>query len=201
MAEENYEPDWNGWLLVTDVIVEAAVALSLNVDPRRLLAWQMLKNRTQPAEIIKFQDRVYWVEQWKLRGPNWVRENYEGGTRTIYLREFAQRAKAARWKVPPPLLTLIEAENGDRAETQLKTPSEEEKVESRQAPERPAKISDKAWERFCDAHHIDPGFCVKRGGITTAARRIARKEGTEMDLVRRDLNRVLKARRGQFGQK
>ena len=121
MAVGNYEPDWGSWLLMPDLPIEAAVALSLNVDPDKLLVWTMRAPVTDRAE---FQRRVSWAERWPLHGPNDIRFGYEGGTRTIYLRDFVEMASAARWKLPAPLLRLATAAAGENANAASEVPKD-----------------------------------------------------------------------------
>jgi hypothetical protein len=201
MAAESYEPDWGAWLLVRAYTLEEAVALSLNVDPRRLLAWKMSKARNQRTGIAKFEDRIYWVEKWGLRDPNGIAAAIEGWTPKIYPREFVQHAKDANWELPDPLLTLIAADAGEGTVVVAEGPDEKDGTDASQTTLRPLGISETAWERYRRARAFDPRFDEKSGGISKAARRIAREDQTNNESVRRDLSRVLRTQRGQVGQK
>ena len=142
MAGENYEPDWNSWLLVRAWTIEEAVALSLNVDPRRLLAWKMSKTRTQPTEIAKFEDRVYWVKKWGLRDPNGIAAAVQGWPPTICPREFVQHAKDVNWELPAPLLPLI------AADVDAHGSDEQNGTDASQITARPSGISETAKGRL-----------------------------------------------------
>jgi hypothetical protein len=109
MGAASDEPNWPEWLLYREVTIETAVALSLNVDPDRLLVWRRL--RASSAESAEFDRRVSRVTGWPLRRPNWVAEGVEGHAPRIHLLEFVQYAVKAEWPIPAPLKSL-ERENG-----------------------------------------------------------------------------------------
>jgi hypothetical protein len=200
-GEETYDPDWSGWLLITEVTVEDAVALTLNVDPDRRFDWE---KRASMAERAEFERRVFWLKKWPLRPLGFFSQPSvdcvdAGGfgplvlaeIRKFYLPEVLHFAKKGGWELPAPLLRLIEVQTGDRTKAPIEASVEDEPARRRQVPNRP--FSETAWRRYNKACELYPDFYSSRGGISKAARGIAKNEKGVFASVRRDLHRVLKA--------
>jgi hypothetical protein len=220
MTEADYSPDWGAWQLMSAVTIEAAVALSLAVNPDLLWDW---KRQATRDEIKEFQRRLQWAERWPLRGPNSVAVGYLGGTRSVHLVEFVQYAEKAGWNLPEQLRTSIPQGEKSRRRVQSDRPSEANRVtgtaetegaktaiemyKSEEAaadrtPERPPGVSDNAWDNFLDARKLDPDFAKTHGGQSKVARKLAKTDTTKEEAtVRRDLQRVLKAIREANEQK
>jgi hypothetical protein len=200
-----YEPDWRGWLLITEVTVEDAVALTLNVNPDKRVDWEEHASAAQRSEFAR---RVYWLNKWPFRHTRFVREPLRGCVdaggfgslalveiRKFHLPEVVHFAKKAGWEVPAPLRRLDEEENGGRPKAPLAMLKDDDETD------RPPKLSNTAWKRFEIARGFNPRFASTHGGISNAARRIAKTENAGFEAVRRDLSRVLKAQRDQRVQK
>jgi hypothetical protein len=106
-------PDWGWWRHVPTVALHEAVALTLNIDPkqlRRASTRNLLAGR-QFEEGPEFEMRLALAKRClgdTLPGPlNSVSLDFEGGTATVRLREFAKWALSVEWHIPPELTRLL----------------------------------------------------------------------------------------------
>jgi hypothetical protein len=157
---------------------------------------------------------VNWLNKWPLGPAGFFRKHANGPVdaggfgplvlvdiRAFHLPEVAHFAKKAGWEPPGPLLKLIETEGGDRTKSPIEAPGVDDQARRQQIPERSTNVSETAWRRFRQACEFEPDFFSRRGGISKAARRVAKNENAEFESVRRDLFRVRKAQREQVAQK
>ena len=90
---------------------------------------------------------------------------------------------------------LLAEADGDTCGHQTKEVIDESqtKTQPQQTQKRPNGVSDPAWNNFRAALDQDPGFMNRRGGISRAARTVAKHRQMKAATVLRDLQRVLKA--------
>ena len=141
MGERTYEPDWSEWLLIAEMTVEDAVALTLNFDPDKRTDWEKNASAAQRAE---FDRRLYWLNKLPLRPIGFFREPLIGcvdaggfgpivfvDIRKFYFPEVVHYAKEARWELPVPLLRLIPVGSGDGSKASLPSAALERYVDTR----------------------------------------------------------------------
>jgi len=111
-AQSDRRPNWNKWTHVKDVAVWEAVALSLDIDPEKVV-------RTSSAEAgfaafresLEFEERLFVTV--RHLGVNRRLSIVSQGTQdppldaTIDLKEFVAWAPAIRWRLPAALVTFF----------------------------------------------------------------------------------------------
>jgi hypothetical protein len=222
MNDANYEPDWGAVLLARDMKIDGAVALSMGVDPGKLFLW---KSRAPRSDVQEYERRLGLVRQWRLPGPNAIAVGYGvGGAPTIYLREFAEHLLQTGWSIPIELVTWatrheqqqlppIQVDDGSTpnppsegpfdvlaAKPQASSVAEPNEASPPTAAQSPG-ISAHAQQHYDDAFRLYPDFHKEWGGISKAARAVAKGDMAKFSAIRRDLGRVLKVKRRDWAKK
>jgi hypothetical protein len=112
MVQPNRAPDWNRWRHIPTVSLAEGVALSLNIDPKKLHqpGGRALMAGKRFNEGPEFDNRLEQANRClgvSLPGPiNW-RERYINDDKPIVkLRDFAVWAHSVEWDIPPELTAL-----------------------------------------------------------------------------------------------
>jgi len=113
MALPERVPDWSWWRHVPTVTLHEAVALSLNVDPKRLRkddvhAWTAGRQFNEGPE---FENRLTLAKRClgeTLSGPvNWPDVHFYDADAAVRLYDFAVWANSVAWDIPPQLQQLL----------------------------------------------------------------------------------------------
>lgn len=123
MTLSNRSPDWDWWRHVPKVALHEAVALSLNLDPKRLrrASTHALLAGKQFDEGLEFERRLALANRClgdTLPGPlNIAAWHYEDAKPLVRLRDFAVWADSVEWHIPLELARLTGNEqSGEGAE-------------------------------------------------------------------------------------
>ncbi len=143
---QNRVPNWTIWKHIPDVKAFEAVALSLNIDPKKLghnpRSWMAGKRLFEEGE--EFQERLFAVDRnLKTIGiRNFAGVRYFDEDPMIRLRAFAVWAVSIGWSLPSELVELGNGASGAPSSAEAAETEEKSSEPAGAKPEPPLRISE-----------------------------------------------------------